>query len=106
MTRLNLTRIAAVALFAAASSGAFAASDTATLTVTASIAAKCKLTLSGPMAFGWLDPTLSTDATTTATASYKCTKATRACASGSGAFTTGATGTGGTSDMVSPPSDP
>lgn len=71
----SIRAIAAAALALAATSG-FAASDTATLNVTASVAAVCKLTLSGDMAFGALDPTLTTNATASVTASYKCTKGT------------------------------
>ncbi|MEJ8839033.1 spore coat protein U domain-containing protein [Ramlibacter sp. AN1133] len=84
---------AAMAFFAA---GAFAGSDGSTLTVTASVGAKCKVTLSGAMAFGSLDPTLTTDPTATATASYKCTKGTAVTSFGVNSVTTGATGTGGT----------
>lgn len=73
--KTSIRAIAAAALALAASSG-FAASDTATLNVTASVAAVCKLTLSGPMAFGALDPTSAANATASVTASYKCTKGT------------------------------
>jgi hypothetical protein len=73
MQKFSLRAIAAAALVLASSSG-FAASDSATLSVTASVAAVCKLTLSGPMAFGALDPTLTSNATTSVTATYKCTK--------------------------------
>lgn len=73
--KTSIRAIAAAALALAASSG-FAASDTATLNVTASVAAVCKLTLSGPMAFGALDPTSTANATASVTASYKCTKGT------------------------------
>lgn len=73
MQKFSLQAIAAAALVLASSSG-FAASDTATLSVTASVAAVCKLTLSGPMAFGALDPTVTTNKTASATATYKCTK--------------------------------
>lgn len=95
MTRSKLTRIAAAALFAAASSAAFAAQDTATLTVTATVGAKCKLTVTD-LAFGTLDPTLATDATTTTTASYKCTKGTAVTSFAVNSITAGTTGTGGT----------
>ncbi|MCC2673661.1 MAG: Spore Coat Protein domain [Ramlibacter sp.] len=72
--KASVRAIAAAALAVAASSG-FAA-DNLTLNVTANVAAVCNLTLSGPMAFGTLDPTSTADATASVTASYKCTKGT------------------------------
>jgi len=72
-TRIPLAVLALLALLAP---GARAASDSATLAVTASVAAKCKLSLSGPMAFGALDTTSTSDATKTVTVTYQCTKGT------------------------------
>lgn len=100
----SVRTIAAAALVLAASSG-FAASDTATLNVTASVAAVCKLTLSGPMAFGALDPTSAANATATATATYKCTKGTVTTGFTVGGLSTGTyggsmTGAGATPDTI------
>jgi len=72
MKSLKIARIAAVALVAAASSAAFA--DSQTMQVTASVNGACKLSLSGPMAFGALDPSNAVDVTTSVTATYRCTK--------------------------------
>ena len=72
--KTSIRAIAAAALALAASTG-FAA-DNLSLNVTASVAAVCNLTLSGPMAFGALDPTSTANATASVTASYKCTKGT------------------------------
>jgi len=95
LNKSSLRAIAAAAI-AFASAAAFAATDSATLTVTATVGAKCKVTLSGPMAFGSLDPTLATDPTATATASYKCTKGTAVTSFGVNSVTAGATGASGT----------
>lgn len=73
--RTSVRAVAAAVLSLAAFSG-FAASDTATLNVTASVAAVCKMSLSGAMGFGALDPTLTTDPTKTVTVTYRCTKGT------------------------------
>ncbi|MEJ5989621.1 spore coat protein U domain-containing protein [Ramlibacter sp. PS3R-8] len=98
-------RAIAAAAVALAASTTFAASDTATLNVTASVAAVCKLTLSGPMAFGALDPTSTADATATVTASYKCTKGTPVTSFTVNGVTTGTyagtmTGAGTTPDSI------
>lgn len=93
--KTSIRAIAAAALALAASSG-FAASDNATLNVTASVAAVCKLTLSGDMAFGALDPTLTSNATASVTASYKCTKGTPVTS-----FTVNSTTTGSYSGSMS-----
>lgn len=103
----KLIRTVAATALAIGASGAFAATDTATLAVTASIAAVCKVTLSGPMAFGALDPTLTTDATKSVTASYQCTKGTPVTSftvggSSSGTYTSpvGMAGTGSNTDKI------
>ena len=75
MSKLTLRTLTAIAVVIGASS-VQAASDTATLNVTASVAAVCKLTLSGPLAFGALDPTSTANGTASVTASYKCTNGT------------------------------
>jgi spore coat protein U-like protein len=90
MKSLKIARIAAVALVAAASSAAFA--DSATLNVTANITGACKMSLSGPMAFGTLDPSNAVDVTTSATATYKCTKGQAAGTFAVGAITDGTAG--------------
>ena len=86
----------AIAAAAMVATGSYAAQDPATLSVTASVAARCKLTLSGPMAFGGLNPLSAADATATATATYKCTKGTSVTSFEVNSVTVGATGTGGT----------
>lgn len=102
--KTSIRAIAAAALALAASTG-FAASDTATLNVTASVAAVCKLTLSGAMAFGALDPTATTDPTKSVTASYKCTKGTvttsfQVDGQSTGTFDGVMTGTGAGADTI------
>jgi hypothetical protein len=85
-------RIALAVIALSAMPGAFAAQDTQQLAVAASISALCKLTLStGGLNFGALDPTLTTDATASATASYQCTKGTAVTATG---FTVGGSSSG------------
>lgn len=94
---LNKTSFRAIAAAALAfvAAGAIAGTDSANLTVTATVGAKCKVT-AGTMAFGSLDPTLTTDATMSSTVSYKCTKGTDVTSfevNGEAAGTTGTTGT-------------
>lgn len=89
----SLRAIAAAAL-AFSAAGAFAATDSANLTVTATVGAKCKVT-AGTMAFGSLDPTLTTDPTATASVSYKCTKGTAVTSFAVNSITVGTTGTTG-----------
>jgi hypothetical protein len=101
--KASVRAIAAAALAVAASSG-FAA-DNLTLNVTANVAAVCNLTLSGPMAFGTLDPTSTADATASVTASYKCTKGTIVSSftvngGTSGSYGGTMTGAGGTPDSI------
>ena len=103
LNKSSLRAIAAAALaFFAAS--AFAASDGANLTVTATVGAKCKVT-AGTMAFGSLDPTLTTDPTATATVTYKCTKGTAVTSFAVNSITAGATGTTGTMSAAAPNTD-
>jgi len=90
-TSLRATAAAALAFCAAT---AFAGTDSANLQVTATVGAKCKVTTTA-MAFGSLDPTLTTDPTATGTASYKCTKGTAVTSFQVGTVTAGATGTTG-----------
>lgn len=94
MNRLNIARIAAAALIAAASTAAFA--DSQTMSVTAKVNGACKLTLSGAMAFGTLDPSNAVDVPASVTATYRCTKGQAAGAFSVGAIATGATGYAGT----------
>jgi spore coat protein U-like protein len=76
MQKFSLRAIAAAALVLASSSG-FAATDSGSIAVSASVAAVCKLALSGGMAFGSLDPTATTDPTPIdVTATVKCTNGT------------------------------
>ena len=104
---LNKTSIRAIAAAAIAFSaaGAFAGQDSSTLTVTATVGARCKVTLSGNMAFGTLDPTLTTDPQTTVTASYKCTKGTPVTSFAVNNVIVGATGTGGVMTGAGAPAD-
>lgn len=89
MSKSHILRAAALAAVAFSMSGAHAATDTATMTVSASVAAICKVSLSSAMAFGPLDVTVTTDATKVVTASYQCTKGTAVTSFTVGGLTTG-----------------
>lgn len=99
MQKFSLQAIAAAALVLASSSGFAASPDTGSILVTASVAAVCKLSLSGDMAFGALDPTLAANPTPIdVTATVRCTKNTPA------TMTIGGSTTGSLSaDMVGTP---
>jgi spore coat protein U-like protein len=86
MKTIKLIRLAACSAAAAASFGAFA--DSQNLTVTANVAAACKLTAVPAMTFT-LDPGVGTAQTQTSTVQYRCTKGTNA-----GAFTVNGANTG------------
>jgi spore coat protein U-like protein len=91
MTRLS--RIAAAALIAVASSAALA--DSQNMPVTANVNGACKLTSVGTMAFGTLDPAAAADVTTSADVSYRCTKGQAAGNFAVNSVTDGVAGTGG-----------
>lgn len=70
-------RIVAAAALALAASSGFAATDTGSIAVSASVAAVCKLTLSGNMAWGAVAATITADpAPINVTATVKCTNGT------------------------------
>ena len=89
MQKFSLQAIAAAALVLASSSG-FAAVDSGSITVSASVAAVCKLTLSGDMAFGALSATATADPTPIdVTATVKCTNGTNVASVTVGGVTSG-----------------
>lgn len=63
---------AVAAAIALVTSASFAAQETRTLAVTATIPGTCVLITSGPMAFGTLDVASTANETHTVTATYKC----------------------------------
>lgn len=67
-----IIRGAIAAAIAASMSVGFAAQETRTLSVTATIPGTCVLITSGPMAFGTLDVASTANETHTVTATYKC----------------------------------
>lgn len=74
----KLLALALVSAGLAASSAAMAASTTHTLAVSASVTGNCKFNSAGPtaLAFGAIDPSSTTDATATATVTFRCTTGT------------------------------
>ena len=76
MSNVNLVRMGAMALALSMTSAFAAPPETATMQVTASVAALCRLSLSGNMGFGALDVTVTSNATQSVTATYQCTKGT------------------------------
>ncbi|MGH8832118.1 MAG: hypothetical protein ACREXV_13660 [Polaromonas sp.] len=92
--RAILKAVSAVLL--ACTAGFAAAADSQTLAVTATVSGICKFSVaSTPLAFGTIDPSLSTDKVVTANVLYKCTK---------GTASAGVTATGGTSRTMAGPS--
>lgn len=72
----TLIKIACATLLASAA-GLAAAADSTTLAVTASVTGLCKFSAtSTPLAFGAIDPSLTTDKVVTANVLYKCTNGT------------------------------
>jgi len=71
MSKLLVQGVVAAAIAVVTSVG-FAAQEARTLSVTATIPGTCVLTTSGPMAFGTLDVSATTNETHTVTATYKC----------------------------------
>ena len=89
MTRLNFTRIAAVAA-AAALSCSFASADTGSMAVSANVIGTCKLISVPSLPFGTLDQVLAPAVDPTAVnVTYRCTKNTAPAT-----FTVGASNTG------------
>jgi spore coat protein U-like protein len=76
MKRHKTIALAVIAVLVLMSSSAFAATQTDTLTVTAGVVAACTISSTTAMAFGTYDPTSVVDLDTTATLTYRCTKAT------------------------------
>jgi spore coat protein U-like protein len=93
MNRSKISRIAAVALAAVVSTGAFA--DSQNLTVTATVSGTCKLTSVPGMGFT-LDPGVGGAATSSSAVQYKCTKGLSAGAFTVGGQSNGTTGVTGT----------
>jgi spore coat protein U-like protein len=92
MNSFKIARLAAVALAAVVSTGAFA--DSQNLTVTATVAGTCKLTAIPGMNFT-LDPGVGGNATANSAVQFKCTKGQLAGAFTVGGQSNGTTGVGG-----------
>ncbi|MES2942694.1 MAG: hypothetical protein V4772_07485 [Pseudomonadota bacterium] len=94
-THRKLLQVAATVLLVC-TAGLAAASDSQTLAVTATVTGMCRFSAtSTALAFGAIDPSLSTDKVVTANVLYKCTK---------GQASAGVTATGGTSRTLTGPS--
>jgi hypothetical protein len=77
MNTLSTSLKAVVIATLTCAAGLAAAADSQTLAVSATVSAMCKFSVaSTPLAFGAIDPSLTTDATMTANVLYKCSKGT------------------------------
>ncbi len=96
MKHLSTSLKAIVVASLACAAGLAAAADSTTLAVSATVSAKCKFSAaSTPLAFGVIDPSLTTDATMTANVFYRCSK---------GTPSSGVTASGGTARTMAGPS--